>query len=673
PPEGSESPVTSEPPVTSDPSTDPGAQPPSWPHIEVPIKVGTHEATAWVAQEVSTATGATIKIKGAGFTKTAGGEPSTVAIKLIMNGQAYTRQNSEVIQYPTTGGDATIWTLVAPSNPTNHSNVVITSDGSFDLELDLPSGITAGGNLAVQFVSGPYDAGDVQRGTTSGPIAVTEPICAPVAAASVSIENPTLAAGEKLHVTGTGWCSPEQGGSTIAVKIDNGGYNRMEPVDVPSGVELTAANIWAIIEADADGTFDVQLTLPDGTSTGALGSTPEFQSGAHSLTLLTGSLVKGDQPRSVVSEEFVVGTYRPLAPPEPLDSAKLSQSARDGVSITKSNSALKVTVPGAQAGDWIYLMPYAADGSPRQPWGWFTAKSGGVVSAPLNGVVLPAGNIKIAVLNGNQGHVGELLGWAPLTISAPKPPGNSNTPAPPNNASGSKSGGKKPSGSGLTGAQGGNSKPSDSGGSGNIGAPGRQISQAAHGDQGANGGDATNGAPAGAASPNQSGDPDQPPASPPKPPKTGKVLTEKNVGDVRGVQEGSIVALTVEPGEPGAWFFIYAYVGPEFTKVVPVGWGRTDDANTLRVDVAKLPAGTHRLAVMSANADLVGWATATTKGSGTKVKVVTGKNRSATPLAATEASSWQVWPADLWLLGGGAVLAAGLVGATVLVNRNRKV
>ena len=45
---------------------------------------------------------------------------------------------------------------------------------------------------------------------------------------------------------------------------------------------------------------------------GATGSTPALPTGAHTLRLLTGSLKAGDAARTLLSSEFVVGSYRPI-------------------------------------------------------------------------------------------------------------------------------------------------------------------------------------------------------------------------------------------------------------------------------------------------------------------------------------------------------------------------
>ncbi len=116
------------------------------------------------------------------------------------------------------------------------------------------------------------------------------------AGATATIEgNPTV--GGTVTMRGTGWKTQDgSSGSRIAVKLDDGQIKKTDGTDV-----------WQVIDANADGTFTAQVTLPDGKTTGAGGSTPAYTTGAHWLRLLTGSLKTGDQPRSQ-KVEFTVGT-----------------------------------------------------------------------------------------------------------------------------------------------------------------------------------------------------------------------------------------------------------------------------------------------------------------------------------------------------------------------------
>lgn len=107
----------------------------------------------------------------------------------------------------------------------------------------------------------------------------------PTATATVT-GTPSL--GGTITLTGTGWLAQDgERGSVIAVKLDDGA------ITTPSGED-----VWQVIQAGADGSFSAQIRLPDGTADPQTGSSPAYSTGAHSLRLLTGSLLSGDRPRS---------------------------------------------------------------------------------------------------------------------------------------------------------------------------------------------------------------------------------------------------------------------------------------------------------------------------------------------------------------------------------------
>ncbi|MGC3992763.1 MAG: hypothetical protein QM779_01310 [Propionicimonas sp.] len=417
--------------ATAEPEpTDSTPTEPTWAHETVTAADTTHgrTATAWVESQVSTAAGSTIRIVGTGWVNQAGTGASTVAIKLAYgDGAQYARSGSDVVSHPSASGDDTIWALLAPSNPSGNAHVfTLDDDGDFSIGIDTPSGLVAGQYLTVRFQSGRFDSADTVRSVVTDPLVVggvawtgdddeEQTTCVPTSSApTVTVENPALSTGDALHVTGTGWCHPTDGGSVIAIKLDEGAYSRLD-----TSVHANKT-IWAIIHAsDTDGTFDVQLTLPDGTTTGANGSTPAFPTGAHTLRLLSGSLKTGDTSRTLESATFVVGDYSPSEVPDPPEATEdLTTATRGGVSLALGTSTLTVSVPGAVEGDWIYLNVFH-DGSPSFPWAgtWFRADATGTVTASLSGITLPEGTSKLSVQSGNNGALGTLLGWAPLKVA----------------------------------------------------------------------------------------------------------------------------------------------------------------------------------------------------------------------------------------------------------------
>ena len=140
--------------------------------------------------------------------------------------------------------------------------------------------------------------------TPSAPAArAVSPAAAEECAATASVEvAASVRLGGKLRVTGAGFGHPTDGGSRVAIKIDEGAYARV------SGILNGNATIWAIVDADVDGNFSTTITLPSGATSGTHGSSPAFPTGSHSLRFLSGSLHPGggDQPRTVLSSTFNV-------------------------------------------------------------------------------------------------------------------------------------------------------------------------------------------------------------------------------------------------------------------------------------------------------------------------------------------------------------------------------
>ncbi|MEZ5088659.1 MAG: hypothetical protein R2719_02460 [Micropruina sp.] len=532
--------------------------PPSWKHDTVTAVGG---ATAWVQSEVATTSGSKIRIKGFGWTNKAGTGASTVAIKLNREGGQYSRTGSGVV---TPGGtaDPTTWKLLAPAGTPAHANVIeIPANGNFDIEIDAPAGLKAGQLLNVQFLSGRFGANDTVRNVTTNPLVVggvpytgdgdadQDVTCRPTSQSPVvTIVNPTVTLGGRLHVRGTGFCHPgtERGGSTIAIKIDEGAFSRLN--------DRLHSNrtIWQIVQArGSDGTFDVQLQLPDGTTGGANGSSPAFREGAHSLRLLTGSLKAGDTSRTIQSSEFVVGSYRPSGIPDPVEATEdLTSATRNGVTLNRTSSALTVTVPGARKGDWIYLNAYA-DNSPRDPFGatWFRADAGGRVVARLAGVTLPAGTSKLSVQSGNSGEVGRLLGWATLRVAAP--------PA----------------------AQ----QPST------VTTTVRRVVTTTTTAAGEDGSSAPTEVPA-------------------APVERGSQLTGLSDGGATSVQSGTKVTVTLPKGTADGWVYVYIYSGASLTKA---GWVQLSAGKSFTVDLKALDDGRHRIVAVAPDGKTVGWTSAT--------------------------------------------------------------
>ncbi|MQW75272.1 hypothetical protein GHK92_05240 [Nocardioides sp. dk4132] len=458
---------------------------------------------------------------------------------------------------------------------------------------------------------------DTGGGTDGGTDVGTGPddttTCRPTSARpTVRIETPVVSLGGELEVSGAGWCHPEGGGSRIGVKIDEGALARTD--------DTVHANrtIWAIVQADArTGTFRTRLRLPDGT---AATSTPALTTGAHTLRLLSGTLRSGDTLRSVLSEPFSIGRYRPAGTPAPLEAgAELRPATRGAVAVRVRDGELRLRVPRARAREWVFVTAYAADGSPRYPWArWFRLDDARRVALPGAGR-LPAGRLRLSVQSGDQDRLGRLLGWAPLTGPSDPP-----TSAPgPGAVSGPVSGAAAPTGTG-----------------GNPGV------------------DPLSPVPAG------------PRATPAAPARDAAGLRELPRGGVRAEVDRSALRVLVPGARPGEAVHVRVYpVGADPVRVLSGGWVVLDADSALRVRVRGL-AGTEVLvAVQAADGSLLGWAPATPDGAGgaayveQTIPAAILDEDAASPIAAEVTDEDRSWftAVDAGLLALGALALAGAV------------
>lgn len=610
-------------------------EPPAWPHQTVTYTdpATGAVATAWIESAVAAGDVSSIRVKGSGWVDSAGTRGSTVALKLNSGvGTQYTRTGVDVVQHPTASGDDTIWALLAKADGTDRPHVFPIDDtGAFEITVDAPAGLVTGQYLTAQLQSGRFLAGDVQRTVASAPVVVggvpwvddadnEQVTCVPRSTGpSVRIEDSSASVGGTLHVTGSGWCHPGEkgGGSVVAFKIDEGAYSRLT-----TSVHQNRT-IWAVAAADAaTGELDTVIQLPDGTTAGANGSDPAFTTGAHTLRLLSGSLKPGDTVRTLESAEFVVGKYQPNGLPPLMEAGEdLTTATRGGLSFIRTKTDITVTVRGAVKDDWVFLTTYASDGSPRYPWGatWFRADDKGRVTAPLSGATLPVGTSKLTAQSGNRGDVGRLLGWDHLTVAAP-----------------AKDGVRKDE----------EEDDAKDEGSGGTTRPVVRPSVVA---------------PAVVAAPALGipvGVPEAPFAD-----STG--FTAANAGDVTGVQDGTVVTITIPSATPGDWVYLYAY-----SKPLGVGWIEVDAQRQVTVDVAALPSGLHHLALLDRDGGLIGWTAATVD---PKPSDVVSQTAAITPVltSAVPMAGGRDWMTDTdwWLLAAGLVVLLASCGSAVAVRR----
>ena len=424
----------------------------NWVKLDAPA-TGQGSAGVMYVKPYTTGKGSKLRIKGSGWTNIKGDGGSTVALKLNY------LKDGKPAQYSRTGGDGAIdqylqgnkqkadpttWALLIPdagkANPAQ-GLYALNPDGTFDLEIDVPEQLQtgkAGDYLSITAQSGRNAPNDTQRAATSKPIPVNgqaaaeykEPETAECSLEGadfnnpkLKIENPNVEPGGKLHITGSGWCNPDDKRvSKIGLKIDDGSVSHNDATKVNSNL-----TIWAIIEPDAKtGNIDTYIDLPTAENTGLSGEAlKNVTSGEHTLRLLTGSLRKGDRHGTYggpkgdggVNTKFVIGDYKPGADPESISATQLGEGDRHGVSVEHNGKQLTVKVPEAEPGTWVKVTPYLGDSAQLvRASKWVQLDQNRTVSYTMSGE-LPAADYRIVVQSGNQGENGKVLGWAPLHVA----------------------------------------------------------------------------------------------------------------------------------------------------------------------------------------------------------------------------------------------------------------
>ncbi|KRB76889.1 hypothetical protein ASE01_08960 [Nocardioides sp. Root190] len=554
--------------------------------------------------------GSTIRVEGTGW-KHPDGSGSGVVAKLDAAPGNPGVQTNRVVADPVNGGSF--------ADKTVQGAVLANASGDWRIDIPFPSLLNSstdwlpGETHLVRLLSGGLRSGDTPRSVVVE-FSVSEPsnTCADTNA-TVEIGSPTAELGGKVRLTGTGWCHPSEGASRIAIKLDQGAHSRV------AGILGDNATIWAIIDPDpATGSFDTEITLPDGTlATSRDEAGKAFGEGGHWLNLLTGSLKPGDVGRSL-RVDFTVGAYSPSGAPTPLGDDELTAATKGGVEVVRSATSLAVTVPGTVRGDWVHLDVYSS-GAPRALWGgtkWFRVGAGGVVTAPLAGITLPVGSNKLTVQSGNQGEVGRLLGWAPLVVTAT---------------------GSSGSGTGSTGSSGGSS------GSGGTTSSGFTPVAA--------------GVPAPAAA-------TAPPTTPAAPVASMEELHSDNAGEVSSVLEGTELLITVPGGGLGEWVHVRLY---DAAGDVALGWAQLDASGQFRVDVSALGTARFKLALQGADGALIGW---TGAGADTPTAAVPA-GASGAPAASPRVSDEGIGATTLLNFGLSGVGVLSLLGTAAALGAGR--
>ena len=102
----------------------------------------------------------------------------------------------------------------------------------------------------------------------------------------------------------------------------------------------------------------------------------------------------------------------------------------------------------------------------------------------------------------------------------------------------------------------------------------------------------------------------QPSKNPKAPVNDAQKLTAIKSGKVRASYDNDTMTVTVPDREPGDWVYVYAYT----PKPEGLGWVSLNEKKQFTIDTSGLPGGYHKLAILGADEDLLGWVGVTVKG-----------------------------------------------------------
>lgn len=579
-----------------------------------------------------------LHVTGSGWTNAAK-TASTIAVKVnYLDADGSTRQyrrgtadtgkpgdNNDVFTHPGNGTkDATIYALFTTD-----------AQGNFDTEIVMPTTLKAGQSLTLNFASGLVD-GDTQRsvltqrlivgGVEYQPPATEKITCTPSQSPPTAEVKNRPNPDNTLTITGKGFCNENSGGAKVAIKIDEGKVERLN-TDIADN-----QTIWAIVQADPNtGDFTFNMPLPDGTTTLPNGSKAPFGTGEHTIRVLSGSLQDGDVrvtlPRSGHKLSFVIGDYAPSGVPDPLHyTENLTDAVKGNVSVTQTpQGKARITVPGRKEGDWVFLSTYIQDGSPRYPWRdtWFRLDKDGSVEVDTSNQI-PAGMLKLVVMDGNEGHTGTLLGWTYWTFRTQTTTTTSTTSAAASSTSAAPQGlGHVANGLAqvdksiveldkFVRSQKQTTEPtpldeaeestttSRTERTRTRRAPrvsaSRPVTRAA--------GAQPRVQRAVAAGPTYQAKPTNDPKAPVK---NRDLLDETNAFDSTGSLKDEQLRMRLPKSKVGDWVFLYVYSSDTSVDPVPAGWVQLDKKREVKLDVADLPNGEYTVAATSPAGEVAGW------------------------------------------------------------------
>ena len=208
----------------------------------------------------------------------------------------------------------------------------------------------------------------------------------------------TVVAGQSIHLEGTGWTGGNNpaDGSTIAVKLGSQGAEAgmlgTEPatgavVNPGTGTSADDFDVWAAIEAKADGSFSADIPFPTIANTKPALSAEWAPGSTHTLTLLSGSLESGDTGRGVKLTFKVSGNATTAATSARGGAVSVSLSADYADGTFKPGEKVSARVNGVD-----YPLATAATAT-----GALASRSAAIPAG-----VLPAGTYDV-ILTGDQG------------------------------------------------------------------------------------------------------------------------------------------------------------------------------------------------------------------------------------------------------------------------------
>lgn len=633
---------------------------------------GDQTAQACIQQNVSTEESSTISVWGAGWLSKDKSTGSNVVLKLgsrlgrrdgtdfsfehvatdeggILNNPGNKKADRSIWHVFTAEADGTIGSAEEPitvevpqkanlpATLAENSNAVL-KEGS-KLTAAFTSGMVTGDTKHdvtsdSLIVDGKKYAGDVSANTKSCTTDLKAPTVKAEYKAGDHSKYPKYGFGEKLKLTGEGWCNnlkdPESGGASIALKIDgnkNAPYSGNAPgMTKPDATQaLTMDSVWDMINVNSsDGSFSAEIFLPNGKTTGKGKTDPAFDVGIHTIRLLTGSTKPKATVRAVDTNKFCVNACIPALAPDLIDPGEdLTKKNQNGFRSFYSEGTLTGYSARLKPKDYAFISLYDQYTTASYPHGerkWLTMGGSGFLDIKYAQSQLPEGKFYVVLQDEDE----KVVGWKKM--SGP----NTDVDEVSTEA----------------GANAANEGPNDVQGGDNT-----VVEETVYQDDGAGE----------AAEPVESIPmPDKPVDSPID---SVEELNQDNTGGVTGKINGNLVTLKMgKDVPPGEWVYLYIYPGK-----TPIGWLQVDTASQIQLDVTNLPEGAYQLVLANRKGELAGWAQLPLKrGAG-----VAGANLSDY-LGKGYSPSNMKWN-DILLMAAGGVLVLG-TGAVVAiaVARNRK-